>query len=230
MRRAFVGLFILCVSSCSISHPTPPDPQPQPKQITDPNPGPDPVPGQDCSHHDSPIDPSGRDLAVPFAYQQCTEWCWAGALTMVGNYYGKTPMECEFVSAKTGLPCCSYGACNYPQCNTVGTGSDIAILLSRIGVHGVALQRALNENELQIELSNDRPVIVNYYNSFNGHYAVLSGFRKNAQGAVYHVMDPWPDFGQFWTTYQNIKNGPQGNTPWSYTFYHLETHVDNCGP
>jgi hypothetical protein len=75
-----------------------------------------------------------------------------------------------------------------------------------------------------------RPVIVGYRAPFAGHVAVVSGFTKTASGTVYHVVDPWPQFGAFDAGYTTIAFGPGGQMPWSDTWLGLSTAASACGP
>jgi hypothetical protein len=164
---------------------------------------------------------NGVQLPVPEYFQQCSEWCWAASITMVAEYFGRPVQECELASAKTGFACCNYAACGFDACNQAAQPGEIDVVLSRLGVHGTFRQGALDEQSLANELDHGRPVIVGYVAPFAGHVAVISGYRVEAGGRVFHVVDPWPQFGAFDAPWVTIAQGP--NMPWSFTWSGLNT-------
>lgn len=182
---------------------------------------------------DQPASTTGIDLGVPYMPQQCTQLCWAGSIAMIANYFGKPVQECQLASEKIRLStgyvynCCNVFACNDPYCNVPGSIQEVANLFGySLGIHGVLLPRPLTEQELQVELTNGRPVMVFYQGAQVGHYAVISGFVAGSP-ALYHVDDPWPSFGSLQMPYQSIRQGPNSEQ-WYMSYAHLSPSANPC--
>jgi hypothetical protein len=175
---------------------------------------------------DLPISPDGVFLGVPEFWQQCQSWCWAASIAMVANYYGYNVAECTLANYKSGLDyCCGTYACASP-CNQTAMPQEIFYMLNQIGLKGVYRANALSEIELQIELSNGRPVYTMFQGSFTGHAVVVTGFSGvSTSPAYYHVVDPY--HGAQDMPYQSILWGPYGEH-WSYTIFNLSPYTDGC--
>ncbi len=183
--------------------------------------------GGNCA--DLAPDPNGVALPVPEMPQYCNEWCWAAAIAMVAQYYGKPVSECALAGVKTGYyqACCDYYmACANP-CNQTAQPSEITTILSKgLGLYGYFSQ-TISEKQLKTELTNGRPVYIMFSNSFVGHAAVISGYVVNGTVAYYHIIDPWS--GPFDITYASLLNGPNG-LHWTYTISRISTNSQGCNP
>lgn len=199
-----------------------------------PGPGPGPNPGGGyCGDRLSP-DPGGVMLPVTPLAQYCQQWCWAATITMVANYYGIAAGECQLASYKAGFSqpvCCNYAACGYQPCNQPAPQPQMEYILGQtLGIHGSALDSGISETAVRTELSNGRPIIVGYLNSFAGHVVVVSGYGPSAYGkATYHVIDPYN--GIFDVTYDQLAYGYMAGGVgwrWGYTLMHLSPRGDGC--
>lgn len=169
------------------------------------------------------------DLSIPYMGQECNELCWAASIGMAAEFFGTAVYECQLASwlvlARTGTQynCCYYGACNDPYCNQPAQGNEMAAALSQgLGIQGIHQTSPISETQLQLELTNHRPVIVGFHGPFSGHAAIVTGFAPGAP-ATYHVQDPWPTFGQVFISYDSLRQGPNGNQ-WHETFYKLNVN------
>ena len=183
--------------------------------------------------------PNGVPVFLPVYYiqQECNELCWAAAIKMVGDYFGRYFQECEYASYKFALQSgmqynCCYGpsACYDAYCNQPAqTYEMVAVLDSGIGLYGDFIQTGagLPEQVIQAELDNDRPIIIGFQGPFNGHVAVLVGYTPGFP-TTYTVYDPWPTFGIVTVTYEQLLQGPNWSTPWVMSFYHLSTTGGTC--
>jgi len=177
---------------------------------------------------DLPPRAGGIDLTVPGYYQQCQQWCWAAAASMVTGYYGNHLTECQFASKLTygdTISCCNYGCAAY--CNRTASMSQLSQIMSLTGLYH-AVSGPLTEVALQIELSNGRPIIIELRGSFSGHAVVVSGYRPSSYGIMtYTVLDPW--FGRSNPTYQQLLTGYSGGQArWYGTMYRLSPRADGC--
>lgn len=192
-----------------------------------------PTTPKSCGPDHLPIDRSGTYLGVSFEPQQCTEWCWAGVSVMVASYYGIGASECSLASVRNGYQqgaCCFQGACQTSQCNTPAPPLVIESMLRDVlGIHGLSVNNGLTEQQVQTELSNGRPFIVGYLNSFAGHVVLVDGFQPSGSGYVYSVLDPF--YGSFAVSYNQLAYGYMGGGMqwrWGYTAYHLSPRTDGC--
>lgn len=188
---------------------------------------------------DRSIRPEGVLLQVMPIPQECQQWCWAAAITMVANYYQRPVSECQLATIRisnSGFQCCNFSACMFAPCDQPAQENEMsAILIAVVGLYGDYAMRPLTERELQTELSNGRPVIVGYRGPFSGHVAVIMGFSPanpdiGLPFATYRVVDPWPAFGVLDLAYMQIRMGPSpdGGTPWNRSWYHMSPRRDHC--
>ncbi len=180
-----------------------------------------------------PVAQGGVLLPVRPIGQQCQEWCWAATTTMVGTYYGVNVSECGLASSKAGFSgpvCCQYAACAYPACDQAAQPDQIDVVLGQLlGIHGIETNGAIGEQDLGLELSNGRPVIVGYLNSFAGHVVLVSGFGPGPGGNAYHVIDPY--YGVFDVSYGQLAYGYMGGGmqwTWAFTWSHLSPDPNGC--
>lgn len=158
------------------------------------------------------IKPEGVRLDVPLFVQRCG-WCWATDVAMIGTYYRKDPVRpCDLVTQTTTVAIVStasmattavYADCCIPEacattCNHGGSDKKIAKVFDLTGYpHAVIYndsEYSFSETELQLELSNDRPVMLVVENTAKNasHVRVVSGFTppKDPAGKTrYRVLD-----------------------------------------
>lgn len=196
--------------------------------------GPGPGPGGGyCGDH-LPVDEGGVQLDVGPQPQQCQEWCWAATTTMVANYYGVAASQCGLASIKAGFQypaCCDYAACSYQACDQPAPPNQIDAVLGQVlGIHGYENDGAITQQQLALEISNGRPVIVGYLNSFAGHVVLVTGFRPQSYGGfLFHVVDPY--YGIFDVGYDQLRYGYMGagaSWSWAFTWMHLSPRADGC--
>lgn len=166
----------------------------------------------------------------------CRPRSWTVVGAMIASYYGINQYQCDLAEYRAGnleMPCCQVYTCDESACNAPGTPEDIDNALRDVlGLRGTRLERGLNESELQIELSNGRPVIIGLDDSsYEGRYAVISGFSGQQDGvsSTYTVLDPF--YGTFTETFHAIAYGygTGSNFPlWSRTWYRLALEADGC--
>ncbi len=231
----FVGLWCGCETP-SYCDQYPYDSQCQPQSQTKFQPQPyKPPPSGDPgkSSCDQSVSSTPVELSIPYQPQECTNLCWAGSIAMIARYFGRPVQECQLASEKIRLStgytynCCNASVCYDPNCNVPAHVQEVATLFSTsLGIYGTMLSRPLSEVELQIELSNQRPVMVFYQGNQSGHYAVIVGFTPGSP-AYYHVNDPWPYFGSLQIPYQSIRLGPNGEN-WFMTYTRLSLNSDPC--
>lgn len=180
-----------------------------------------------------PIASGGITLSVPGMFQQCPEWCWAATITMVANYYGVTIAECGLASSKAGFSqpvCCRYGACAYQACDQPAPPRQMNFILGNlVGIHGYQADDKIAATRLMTELSNGRPVIVGYLNSFAGHVVLVRGFTGDRSSPEFDVIDPY--YGEFLVTYDQLAYGYAGagaSWRWAFTWMHLSPSTDGC--
>ena len=182
---------------------------------------------------DGPPRTSVVNLGISYTQQECDEVCWAATIGMVSQFFGRPLQQCQLASMKVQLTtgasydCCYAGACGDPYCDQPAVPQVMENVMSQgLDIHGLEVDRPLTEDELLIELSNNRPVIVGYVGPFAGHVAVINGFIWGSP-TVYFVYDPWPSFGNIQIPYSAILQGPPGQ-PWRMSFAHLSQGNDPC--
>lgn len=196
------------------------------------------VPAKQPYCGDRPIRPQGKMLAIPSRTQECSEHCWATVLEMVGRYYGQNLRECDLAGIRLGNSnaCCAPNSCANDSCNQPVSKEEFTLMLAQnLGLKSRFEWRALTEEELQIELSNGRPVIVGFEDGRRSHVALIIGFifvpdLITGTKAIYHLADPWRDIGLVQRTYDQINQGPSRDQPipWSRTWYRLSPREDGC--
>ncbi|HTM68772.1 MAG TPA: papain-like cysteine protease family protein [Candidatus Binatia bacterium] len=192
------------------------------------------APGAYCGDHLPLNDGDGVQLAVPELPQQCQEWCWAATTTMVAQYYGIQAQECVLASIKAGFQqpvCCQYSACSYQACDQAAPPNQIDVILGQVlGIHGYENDGAITQESLALEISNGRPVIIGYLNSFAGHVVLVTGFRRLSYHVFqFHVVDPY--YGVFDVDYNQLRYGYMGagaSWSWAFTWMHLSPRADGC--
>lgn len=212
--------------------------------------------GQSSTYCDVPADPNGAELNLWLMQQWCEQWCWAAVITNISNYYDRTipgtpyPVsECNLASAKIGDQslsiCCQYGACQYQPCNQPASFQEMNIFLSQLGITGQLLPRPLSESEIQVEISNGRPIIMAMQSMSSGHVALITGYQPGAGPAgetLYRVDDPWPfnEYGvpasdgsgvRYLLAYNRLRFGAtSGQAYWAASYTRLSPRQDGCSP
>jgi len=189
--------------------------------------------GQQGCWNSNQISSAPIQLQIGAMAQQCQQWCWAAVTSMVGAYYGAYLQQCELASLKAGFTapaCCQYAACGYQPCDQPALPAEIdGVLGSVLGLYATRMSRGLDENELQIEISNGRPVIVGYTSSFSGHVVLVTGFsgQTDDMRATYTVVDPY--YGVFQVTHHELAYGyGLGTARWAETWYQISPSADGC--
>jgi|GEM_PF-2224223 len=209
--------------------------------------GPDP-----SGYCDAPASASGAALDMWLMQQWCDQWCWSAVITNVANYYGKTAdgygpvQECQLASYRLGDPslsvCCQYAACSYQACNSPGSFQQMSQIMTALGLTGRLEARPLTEAEIQVELTNGRPIIMAIQSQTSGHVALLTGYARQGGQATYRVDDPWPynmwgvpssgNAGtRYFMSYQQLRYGSTtGQSLWVATYTRLSPRADGCSP
>lgn len=184
-----------------------------------------------CGNRD--VRPEGIRLDVRLKKQECDNWCWAAAISMVSDYYGRPKRECSIASLRLDnlFQCCVDPICGTSPCNEPATREDFDKILAASGLHWSFYLRPLTEEELKLELSNGRPVIVGFNGIESSHVAVAVGFRPpegSEISSVYFLIDP--SVGHIDTDYEDLRNGPtsQEFMPWVMTWKNISTRTDGC--
>jgi len=177
-------------------------------------------------------------LAVYAMRMACHERDWSAVGSMLGSFYGVYRSECHIASAKAGYDdgaCCLMTSCTQGSCDAPANGDDVSNMLrDDLGLRGVGLERGLDESELQIELSNGRPVIIALDSSAGTRYAIVAGFSGQRDGvtATYTVIDPY--YGTIESSHHSIVYGAYGTGPldafWARSWYRLAPESDGCNP
>ncbi|MEW8342150.1 MAG: C39 family peptidase [Candidatus Thiodiazotropha taylori] len=160
----------------------------------------------------SPSIPNEVALSVPFDFQENQNWCWAATIKMVSDYYGHYIEQCTILSYWLGQQCCLYPYI----CDVTGSTGQIISTLNANNLHSQWMGSALTLGQLKTELSEGRPVIAGYRNSFSGHVVVIYGYTSRNEVLIY---DPY--FGAFQIPYgSSFQYGSGYSTMyWSETFY-----------
>lgn len=191
------------------------------------------VPQRFC--RDRPIKIRGQMLPIPSRTQECTERCWAAVLTMVGRYYGKNLQECDFAGIRSRSNCCTPNSCTDEACNQPASENQVGDMMN----HDLSLlhnftRRQLTESELQLELSNGRPVVIGFGQNDSAHIALVTGFiiveQDGEERNIYHLTDPWPQIGVVQWTYNDLLAGPPYDVPlpWRATWFRISPREDGC--
>ncbi len=174
-------------------------------------------------------------LDVSRKMQECEDWCWAAAISMISDYYGRPASECGLATLRFGNmhQCCTGSACNLVPCNQPAGYRDVGRLLKQsAGIYSRFLPRPLTEQEIQLELSNGRPIIVGFSGVTSSHVAVVTGFERGrgneASAAVYTVFDP--SLGTIILDYKILREGPTDEEflPWLMSWTRLSPRPDGC--
>lgn len=184
-----------------------------------------------CGNRDVRIE--GVRLDVRLKQQECDNWCWAAVISMISEYYGRPKRECSIASLRLDniFQCCADPVCGTSPCNEPATRQDFDKILAASGLHSSFYLRPLTEEELRLELSNGRPVIVAFNGVESSHVAIVFGFRppEGAEASfIYFLIDP--SVGYVNTDYEDLRNGPtsQEFMPWVMTWKRISIRADGC--
>ncbi|MBK5278526.1 MAG: C39 family peptidase [Bacteroidia bacterium] len=163
---------------------------------------------------------------APVAYQEHSNWCWAGASKSVLGYYGTTVQQCDIANyAIRNNSCCGNNIFSWNNvCNSgnylgghgINSG-DVQDILSHWGVGSNYKQSILSLQDCVSEINKGKPFIiqVNYSNN-NAHILVVDGYDLNNSGVNYiHYMDP--AFGYSVENYLDIVYAPLYGRTWQLT-------------
>lgn len=175
-------------------------------------------------------------LNVPVLSLSCRPQSWSFVGTMIATFFGVDQDQCDFTEFRAGsvaTPCCQDYTCEENACNAPGKPEDIDNALREVlDLYGTQLDRNLEESELQIELSNGRPVIIGLDDTdYEGRYAIISGFDGQVDGysSTYHIIDPY--YGELDAEFHSLfyGYGTGSNFPrWTRTWYRLGREADGC--
>jgi len=137
-------------------------------------------------------------LAVPFIYQEQTNWCWAACAEMIYRFLGITNWrQCHMAQAIFGANCCSVpssSVCNQPNW--------VENALNLVGIRWYRHETAYSFYGVRFEIDASRPVQVMYaWSSGGGHAALIRGYYDDTD---LDVHDPW--YGPGRRTYDSILN------------------------
>lgn len=129
---------------------------------------------------------------------------------MILSYYGKNVSQCEIVSAYTQQSCCIDDPCSNPFCNVPIANKDFPILFAAYGIPAGVYFKVLTEQELQNEIDQKRPLMINTTQSFfqNGHTVLLTGYlppnENGNQETLYYLSEPDPNLPDLLVPYSQI--------------------------
>lgn len=146
-------------------------------------------------------------LNVPQVYQKYDQWCWAGCSEAIFRFYGKNIDQYQIAQEGTkGLNIWNWlwGVTSNPY------RKGILELLQMGGLRTNGYNSALSLNQLQSEISGQRPFVVRWgWDNGGGHFVVCKGY----EGSTTHIMDPWS--GPTVNSYNWLRRG-NGHT-WTST-------------
>lgn len=156
-------------------------------------------------------------LAVPEAFQEHSQWCWAGSASGVFQYYGKNVTQCAMANyAWSRSDCCGSTtfnwnhACN--QSNSMFGTSGLQGILAHWGVNSAAVYSHLAQSTVVSEINAGRPFVLRYgWTGGGGHFLVGRGI----QGNNVYIMDPWPGNGYTISTYSSTVSSSSHN--WTHS-------------
>jgi hypothetical protein len=149
-------------------------------------------------------------LAVPFRYQEQTQWCWAACAEMIYHFFGITNWrQCHMAQVIFGADCCSApgsSVCNQPNW--------VSNALNLVGIHWYWHNTAYSFYGVRNEINGSRPVVARYgWSGGGGHFVVIRGYYDDTD---LDVHDPW--YGPGRRTYDSILNAyGMGNWDETYT-------------
>ncbi len=146
-----------------------------------------------CS--DQPISASAiwLDIVAPSSTVAANKWCWVRSIAMVGNYFDRTIAPCrlaEVTLGPEGANCCTEPYAN-AICDRSGYPGDTEFALNFLGLWHKPVPQALDESDIQFEISNGRPILVHLDGKKFGHMIAIVGFAPTRDGTMlYRVYDP----------------------------------------
>jgi len=149
--------------------------------------------------------------------QSCNEWCWATIITETvtfvqhqDNHHNCGQDECNLVSdlfdlnhGSGTIQCCSIGCSS--GCNIIPQPSQIISIINSLQVYAVlttTTSSPLSSKDLQLELSQLRPLILGYSSLSGGHIVIMVGF--NITDGMFYLHDPWTD-QSYQATYDQLQ-------------------------
>lgn len=162
----------------------------------------------------------------PEIIQEQDQWCWAGVSAAVFEFYKKSVKQCEIAEYTREVAtwrdfgpdnCCTNpnNGCNYWNYNwgTLGSIKDILeSMQSSIKINNLGLSRKLELEEIQDDLSKNKPFVIRWgWDTNGGHFLVGYGI----DGRYLKYMDPWYGEGHNIGTYNWVSKG--GGHTWTHT-------------
>ncbi len=197
-----------------------------------------------------PINPVNSLLPVPHLVQRApyiplgqSNLCWATCIAMVSSDLGNPREACQIASyiADTSIDCCTLTK-DSPQltkdvCNKGAYAFQIHDTLHQMGIYSQRRRDILLETEIQSELSNGRPIMMEVYISrriqgqqvIAGHVVVITGFEHKPDMYVYHVQNPNREPTAYFT-YAQLVHSTRESWDWVGTWYHFSYRQDGCNP
>lgn len=183
------------------------------------------------------LDIKHQNQHVSYISRGTSNLCWAATISMVSTYLGNSRSICQVAtySAEIKGSCCDLTrdspAHAIEQCNH---GEILKPVLEKMGMYHLYTNGQLTKQDLELELSNGRPIILQvsyskdiYGRAFTGeHVIVVSGF--NPQG-TFRVLNS-NKHAEENLTYEQLQNGPVEKWSWYSTWHHFSYRIDGCNP
>ncbi|TPI27755.1 hypothetical protein FJW07_31280 [Mesorhizobium sp. B3-1-9] len=164
-----------------------------------------------------PGEPTGPILAVEFASQEQSNWCWAACCQMVFHFLAVNKLsQCDLASEEFACSCCS--APSSPQCNKPLWPDGV---YRHYHVPFVQKAQALTFVQVKEQIDANRPVEA--YIEWNGsgaHVILLAGYYDNGDVVV---MDPLSD-GPARKSLDSVRDA-DGMGQWTMTYVDLGGRV-----
>ena len=180
-------------------------------------------------------------LSVPYLRNQeavsCPNWCFASAVSSLHAYYfGNHVRECELISRRSGTNCCTASACSNPACSQATMSEQAVKMIGGDGMYAWHLPRPLEEDELQTELRNGRPVLAVLRDApFGAHAMLITAYREKDPELYgrtsYTLLNP-PGSSSAKVNYGQIVGGYWqslgGGAAWKESFWRISITGSGC--
>ena len=191
-----------------------------------------------------PLKSQGLELDMPHITQRApyipyseSELCGMTSIAMVSTELGNPREPCQVASyvEMNGLSCCqltkSSPVTDIARCNKADY---LTPVLHRMGIYHLFKAQPLSENEIRVELSNGRPIIVviAFHRAVDAgasvlstHAIVIAGFSGNNY-LVHNPNREKPDI----LLYAQLLHGDRESSDWIESYYHFSYRIDGCNP
>ncbi len=168
------------------------------------------------------LNAQGKYLNVGERIQEHSNWCWAGTSQCILYYRGYYPSQCAIVNYAWGRnDCCGNTNfnwnhnCNQPN-GMYGGNGDIQDILYNWGTNSYGGYYSLYWSTCKTEINNDRPFIMRFgWTGGGGHFLTVYGYWVSSGTDYLGYMDPWPNEGYTWSTYNWTVSSSNHN--WTHT-------------